>query len=228
MKNKYRFVPLFLCVTIFFSSCGKKETNKPSDKSFPPDTVISSSEKNKTETEAEGTAKPDEDKITSENHETEETNTPEKKKEIIKASIDTETGYTDENRQVSVIGFKHYKKLKSKLYKDTAAKNNEFIVLFLEITNKQNDKDYINVNYLSAKVDGKEITNSVLFNEPEGFQTIFKNIEADGQLRGFIVWEVPENWQKIEVVYNGWKDSSNLSLDCTLTPDDYFDPPQYS
>ena len=81
---------------------------------------------------------------------------------------------------------------------------------------------------ITSRQNGKEITNSVLFNEPEGFQTIFKNIETDGQLRGFIVWEVPENWQKIEVVYNGWKDSSNLSLDCTLTPDDYFDPPQYS
>ncbi len=226
MKKKYSLVTLLLCMAILFSSCGKEGTDKLSDISFSPDPGISSSAKN--ETPEENTSIPEKDKVNSENQETEESNVPAEKKEIIKASIDTETGYTDEKRQVSIIGFKHYKKLKSKLYKDTAAKNKEFVVLFLEITNKQNDKDYINVNYLSAKVDGKEITNSVLFNEPEGFQTIFKNIEADGQLRGFIVWEVPENWQKIEVVYNGWKDSSNLSLDCTLTPDDYFDPPQYS
>ena len=226
MKKKYSLVPLLLCMTVLFSSCGKEGTDKLPDISFSPDPGISSSAKN--DTTEENTSIPAEDKVNPENQETEESNVPEKKKEIIKASIDTETGYTDEKRQISVIGFKHYKKLKSKLYKDTAAKNNEFIVLFLEITNKQNDKDYINVNYLSAKVDGKEITNSVLFNEPEGFQTIFKNIEADGQLRGFIVWEVPENWQKIKVVYNGWKDSSNLSLDCTPKPDDYFDPPQYS
>ena len=226
MKKKYSLVPLLLCITVLFLSCGKEGTDKLPDISFSPDPGISSSAKN--DTTEENTSIPAEDKVNPENQETEESNVPEKKKEIIKASIDTETGYTDENRQVSVIGFKHYKKLKSKLYKDTAAKNNEFIVLFLEITNKQNDKDYINVNYLSAKVDGKEIANSVLFNEPEGFQTIFKNVESDEVLRGFIVWEVPENWQKIEVVYNGWKDSSNLSLDCTLTPGDYFDPPQYS
>ncbi len=226
MKKKYSLVPLLLCMTVLFSSCGKEGTDKLPDISFSPDPGISSSAKN--DTTEENTSIPAEDKVNPENQETEESNVPEKKKEIIKASIDTETGYTDEKRQISVIGFKHYNKLKSKLYKDTAAKNNEFIVLFLEITNKQNDKDYINVNYLSAKVDGKEIANSVLFNEPEGFQTIFKNVESDEVLRGFIVWEVPENWQKIEVVYNGWKDSSNLSLDCTLTPDDYFDPPQYS
>lgn len=226
MKSKYHFVPLFLCITVLFSSCGKKGTDKPSDTSFTPEPGISSSIENKIGTG--DTAGPAEDKVTLKKQETEENNTPEENKEIIKAAIDTETGYTDEHRQVSVIGFKHYKKLKSKLYKDTAAKNKEFVVLFLEITNKQNGNDYINVNYLSAKVDGKEITNSVLFNEPEGFQTIFKNVEAGGVLRGFIVWEVPEKWEKIEVVYDGWKDSNNLSMDCTLTPDDYFDPPQYS
>lgn len=226
MKKKYNLVPLLLCIAILFSSCGKEETDKLTDISFSPDPGISSSGKN--ETPEENISIPAEDNGNFGKQETEESNVPVEKKKTIKASIDTETGYNDENRQVSVIGFKHYKKLKSKLYKDTAAKNNEFVVLFLEITNKQNDKDYINVNYLSTKVDGKEITNSVLFNEPEGFQTIFKNVEAGGQLRGFIVWQVPENWQKMEVVYNGWKDSSNLSLDCTLTPDDYFDPPQYS
>lgn len=226
MKKKYSIVPLILCITILFSSCGKEGTDKLTDISFSPDPGMSYSEESKTP--EENTSMPEEDETNTENQETEESNVPPEEKEIIKASIDTETGYNDEDRQVSVIGFKHYKKLESKLYKDTAAKNNEFIVLFLEITNKQNDKDYINVNYLSAKVDGKEITNSVLFNEPEGFQTIFKNVEAGGLLRGFIVWEVPENWKKIKVVYNGWKDNSNLSLDCTLTPEDYFDPPQYS
>lgn len=226
MKRKYSFVPLFLCITILFSSCGKEETSKPSDTSFSTAPGISSSEKD--ETVPENKDVPVKDKVTPENQETEESNAPSEEKEIIKAAIDTKTGYTDENRQISMIGFKHYKKLKSKLYKDTASKNKEFIVLFLEINNKQNDEDYINVNYLSAKVDGKEINNSVLFNEPEGFQTIFKNVDAGSILRGFIVWEVPEDWKKIEVVYNGWKDSNNLSMECTLTPDDYFDPPQYS
>ncbi|MCI8749022.1 MAG: hypothetical protein HFH67_14385 [Lachnospiraceae bacterium] len=226
MKRKYSLVPLFLCIAILFSSCVKKGTDKLPDTSFPSGSGISSSEE--TRTPPKDTATSGQDKVPPENNVTEESNVSEEKKETIKASIDTETGYTDENRQVNIIGFKHYKKLKSKLYKDTAAKNKEFIVLFLEINNKQNDKDYINANYLSARVDDNEIQNSVLFNEPEGFQTIFKNIETGGLLRGFIVWEVPEDWKKIDVVYNGWKDSNNLSLECTLTPGDYFDPPQYS
>ena len=151
----------------------------------------------------------------------------EEPKEPVEATISAKAGYGDAKRQINVIGFKTYKKLESEMYTDKAAKDKSYLVLFLEIYNKQNEKDYINVNYLSTKVDDTEITNTVLFNEPEGFQTVFQNIEPENTLRGFIVWEVPKDWKKIEIVYNGWKDSDNLSINCTFTPDDYFNPPKY-
>jgi len=155
------------------------------------------------------------------------TETQEEPKEPVEATISAKAGYGDAKRQINVIGFKTYKKLESEMYTDKAAKDKSYLVLFLEIYNKQNEKDYINVNYLSAKVDDTEITNTVLFNEPEGFQTIFQNIEPENTLSGFIVWEVPEDWKKVEIVYNGWKDSDNLSINCTFTPNDYFNPPKY-
>lgn len=155
------------------------------------------------------------------------TETQEEPKEPVEATISAKAGYGDAKRQINVIGFKTYKKLESEMYTDKAAKDKSYLVLFLEIYNKQNEKDYINVNYLSTKVDDTEITNTVLFNEPEGFQTVFQNIEPENTLSGFIVWEVPKNWKKIEIVYNGWKDSDNLSINCTFTPDDYFNPPKY-
>ena len=151
----------------------------------------------------------------------------EEPKEPVEATISAKAGYGDAKRQINVIGFKTYKKLESEMYTDKAAKDKSYLVLFLEIYNKQNEKDYINVNYLSTKVDDTEITNTVLFNEPEGFQTVFQNMEPENTLSGFIVWEVPKDWKKIEIVYNGWKDSDNLSINCTFTPDDYFNPPKY-
>ena len=151
----------------------------------------------------------------------------EEPKEPVEATISAKAGYGDAKRQINVIGFKTYKKLESEMYTDKAAKDKSYLVLFLEIYNKQNEKDYINVNYLSTKVDDTEITNTVLFNEPEGFQTVFQNIEPENTLSGFIVWEVPKDWKKIEIVYNGWKDRDNLSINCTFTPDDYFNPPKY-
>ncbi len=223
MKKIYTLVTMALTMLVLFSACGKTDINSSSNSKISSNSSIHSSENS-------AIVKDDnniENDSSSENKKTEENNSDTNQK-IVKATIDTKAGYADNKRQINVIGLKSYKKLKSKLYKDKASKNKKFLVLFLEITNTQNDKDYINVNYLSAKVDGKEIKNSVLFNEPEGFQTIFKNIESGETLRGFIVWEVPDNWEKIEIIYDGWKDSSNLSLNCTFTPDDYFDPPQYN
>ena len=152
---------------VFLSSCGKTGTDKTS--SLSDNTGISSSSGMTT---SDGNSK---NEITNKQEEpAKTTEEPEEEKNIIKATIDTETGYSDNKRQINVIGFKSYKKLESKLYKDKAAKNKEFLVLFLEINNKQNDNDYINVNYLTAKVDGKKITNKVLFNDPEDFKTIFQ------------------------------------------------------
>ncbi len=225
MKKIYTLVPMALTIAVLFSACGKEDINSSSNSKILSNSSIPSSEDN--------AIVKDNNNKNKENDSSSETLKPEEKnsdtnQKIFKATIDAKSGYADNKRQVNVIGLKSYKKLKSKLYKDEASKNKKFLVLFLEITNTQNDKDYINVNYLSTKIDGKEIKNSVLFNEPEGFQTIFKNIEPGETLRGFIVWEVPGNWKKIEIIYDGWKDSSNLSLDCTFTPDDYFDPPQYN
>ncbi|MCI9080358.1 MAG: DUF5067 domain-containing protein [Lachnospiraceae bacterium] len=227
MKKFFQMISVNIFIIILLTSCGEDNTNKPSSLSnmqeVPYETSTSKEDDKNTERE---TGKKEEN--VKEKPDGNITQEPKEEEQIIKATIDTQTGYSDNQCQISVIGLKSYKKIESKLYKDKASKNKKFLVLFLEIINKKNDKDYINVNYLSAKVDGKEVKNTVLFNEPEGFKTIFQNIEPQNTLRGFIVWEVPDNWKKIKIIYNGWKDSNNLSLNCTFTPKDYFDPPQYN
>jgi len=150
----------------------------------------------------------------------ETTEEPEETKPPVDATLNSETVYSDNERRVGIIGFKSYKKLESKSYKDKAGKNKEYLVLFLEVINMLDEKDYINVNYLTARVDGKKVKNTVLFNDPEGFQTIFQNIEPGGTLRGFIAWEVPDDWKNIEIKYSGWKDSDNLNTNCKFTPND--------
>ena len=228
MKNFFKFIIANMCVIVLFSSCGKANSDKPSSVSDTPgvqsNSEVITSEENNKETKKEITPK----EGTSGKPNAETTQEPEDKQELTKASIDTQTGYADAKHQVNIIGFKSYKKLESKSYKDKAGKNKEFIVLFLEINNSQNDSDYINVNYLTAKDDGKKTENKVLFNDPEGFKTVFQNIGPGKTAKGFVAWEVPSNWKEIKVIYNGWKDSDNLSINCTLTPDDYFSPPKHN
>ena len=143
-------------------------------------------------------------------------------------AITLEQGYSDSDREISIVGLKEYKKIKTEKYIDMAGKGKKYLVLFLKIRNRTNEKIYFNVNYLSAKVDDKGIENTVLFNEPEGYPTIFSNIVTDSYYGGFIVWEVPKDWKKLEVVYEGWRDSDGLTINSTLTKKDLKEPEEYS
>ena len=142
-------------------------------------------------------------------------------------SFDATQGYSDAKREISVIGLKEYKKLKTDKYTDKASNGKKYLVLFLKIRNHSNEKIYFNVNYLTAKLDGKKIENTFLLNEPADYPSIFTNIAADSYYGGFIVWEVPSNWKKLDVTYDGWKNSDGLSLTCTLSSKDLFNPEKY-
>ena len=88
---------------------------------------------------------------------------------------------------------------------------------------------HTNLNIHSSFCDGhKDILNTVLFNDPEVYPTIFSNIAANSYYGGFIVWEVPKNWKKIKISYEGWRDSDGLTLNSTLTKKDLKKPEKYS
>lgn len=197
MKKVYVFISLLLVCSLLIGGCGKIDSKDTADS------------KEKQTTDVSETPVPM------------ETPTPKE------ATISKKKGYSDANREVSILGLKEYKKIKTEDYTDKAPTGKKYLVLFLKVKNLSVNKDYFNVDYLTAEADGKEIQNTFLFNDPEGYSTIFQNIEAGSTLGGFIVWEVPQNWKKLSVSYEGWKDSHGLTLKCTLTPKDLKEPPKY-
>lgn len=142
-------------------------------------------------------------------------------------TFDSKTVYGDNNRYIEVLGLKEYASLGKENMKDTPGKGKEYLVLFLNIENRTENTDYINPYNISAKIDGKEVENTYLINDPEKYTTIFTNIEAEGSASGFIVWEVQKNWKKLDFTFDNWKDSDHVSLHATFTPKDLSDPKTY-
>lgn len=213
MKKQRYVISILLLSSILLSGCGKPQgaSNTAIIPTSTPTAVPAST------AESNIDDFPDTD-----GQETVETPTPKS------ATISFEKEYSDSERNISVLGLKEYKKLKTDKYTDKANNGKRYLVLFLSVYNKGTKKDYFNVNYLTAKVDGKKIENTFLLNEPEGYPTIFANIAAGATAEGFIVWEVPKNWKKLEVTYAGWRDSDGLTLDASFTPKDLFEPDKYS
>jgi len=217
MRKRKPILALLLTGCIFLTGCGKKEStnNNPSSATGTSENNGSSIENNSVTSGAGDLTS----NVASQDPETPSPTT---------GVITTKQGYSDSEREVSILGLKEYKKLKSDKYTDKAKEGKKFLVLFLKVRNRTNEKIYFNVNYLSAKVDGKETENTVLFNEPEGYPTIFSNIAPDSYYGGFIVWEVPTGWNKLEITYEGWRDSNGLTLNSTLSKKDLSEPEEYS
>ena len=203
MKKAYLLISALLLSSIFFAGCGKKEINENN---------IPKASSNSPRAE-EISSLPTE-------------SVPETP-EPTEAAFSPEQGYSDSRHGVTILGLKEYKKIESAQYTDKAKKGKKYLALFLEIENKGNDTDYFHADYLTAKVDGKEIHNTFLLNEPEGYPTIFTNIAPGAVQSGFAVWEVSAGWKKIEVAYDGWRAGEGLSLHTELGRGDLKAPEKF-
>lgn len=228
MKRKLYLgiLTLSLCVSII--GCGKIDNNNSdntnADKEISEKSPTNESADNNTdETPSESpgiseTSSP-EDVKTSEPLETPEPKT---------GKLSAKQQYSDASRVVKVLGLKEYNELKGDDYTDKPNKKKKFLVLFLSIRNTGSEEDYINPNYITAKVDGKQLEHTFLVNEPKNYPTLFTHIPAGGSIGGFVVWEVPQNWKKFEVEYSGWKDIDGLTIKANFTPKDLFNPLIYN
>ncbi len=137
-----------------------------------------------------------------------------------------ETIYSDNIRSITALGLKEYKDIRSKGYNDIPGKGNHYLVLFLKVQNSDEKEVYFHPDYLSAKVDGKKVKSTFLYRDPEGYKTIFRTIKAKDYNEGFIVWEVPENWQKMVMTFKGFEPLGGKRLKLTMTPKDKKNPPE--
>ncbi len=232
MSKKVYLTLLVILLCITMPGCGKSENPDISanpEASSNPSSGADNNNNNTTELpEISEPPEETESPETTKNPEPEQTPGKTKKPKTETVTLVPDQQYSDDNKAVKILGLKEYQKLESENYTDKAGKGKKFLVLFLSITNTASEEDYINYNYVSAKVDGKSIENTSIINEPKSYPSIFTHIPSGSTIGGFIVWKVPEDWKKMEFVYNGWKDRDNVSLKATFTPDDLSDPLIYN
>ena len=240
MSQKIYLTLLIMLLCINISGCGKPENPDSitsSETSSNPSSTTDNDNSNVAENtttdappeetaspESTGTPEPEQTPAP----EPEEPPKPAKKPKTETAKLSSKQQYSDENKVVKVLGLKEYKKIEGDDFTDNAGKKKKYLVLFLSITNNTSEEDYINYNYVSAKVDGKKVEHTFLMNQPKSYPTIFTYVPAGGTIGGFIVWKVPEEWKKFEFVYDGWEGRDNISLKAKFTPDDLSDPLIYN
>ena len=134
-----------------------------------------------------------------------------------------------ENRglKMEIIGSAVYDKIESEDFTDTPSDTNKYLVLFLSIQNRTGKDEYFNYNNIIAKLDGADITDTFLINNPLKYTSIKTNIPDEMVTQGYLVWEVPEDWEKLEVTYTGWSENLYTEPTIVLTPEDLGEPERY-
>ncbi len=234
MKKYIPVLCIILCINL--AGCGKIDNDNTSSVNSPLPSSITSNDQNTTvapdnkqEETTDITKKEENTANPVQSESPEETPANEQENDEIQIfNLSEDTPYKNTDHSIKILGLKEYKLLKTDLYVDKPKKGKKFLVLFLAVANNTKKDEYINVNSLTSKIDGKKTDNSFLVNEPKNYSTIFTNIAAGERKAGFIVWEVPSGWKKFEMTYDGWTYTNNLSVKCEFTPDDLSDPPIYS
>lgn len=134
-----------------------------------------------------------------------------------------------ENRGLllEVIGSAVYDKIEGEDFIDIPSEGKKYLILYLSIKNTSGKDEYFNYNNIVAKLDREDITDTFLLNNPLKYTTI-KTYLINGMItQGYLVWEVPENWEKLEVTYTGWKESLYTEPTIVVTPEDLEEPEEY-
>lgn len=131
----------------------------------------------------------------------------------------------NEKVSITMIGLCQYDSLESDAYTDVPTDGNVYLAMFFDIINHDNGDDYINPENMSATVDGEAVSHLGVFNQPESYEPIFDHIGTGEELSGYVVWEVPSDWQSFDMEYTGWQDTCSLTVTAHVTPDQLTTPP---
>lgn len=157
----------------------------------------------------------------------EELENTEEKQEIEYFTVTKETPMENRGLKLEILGSNVYEKIEGEDFTDTPTEGKKYLVLFLSIQNKTGKEDYFNYNNIIVKLDEKKITDTFLINDPEKYTTIKTTIPNNRITQGYLVWEVPDKWEKLEVTYTGWTESLYTEPTIVLTPQDLEMPEEY-
>ncbi len=104
--------------------------------------------------------------------------------------------------------------------KETAKSGNVFLILFMEAENTSAEDGYFNRLYFEAYVDTYAVNQSVLFTDIDDQGTISGDVAAGKKIKGYLAYEVPEDWQEFEITYKDGVVFADKIATFTVTPDD--------
>lgn len=108
---------------------------------------------------------------------------------------------SSEKWSIALLYAKEYDSIDYEYYSDKPSEGNKFLVLFFDIKNTSSENDYFNFLLFEAYVDDYKKNISYIRGNPDGMSIIGGDLDVGKMSKGYIVYQVPSNWQNFEISY---------------------------
>lgn len=106
-----------------------------------------------------------------------------------------------EKWSIALLYAKEYDSIDSEYYSDRPSEGNKFLVLFFDVKNTSSENNYFNFLLFEAYVDDYKKNISYIRGNPDGMSIIGGDLDIGKMSKGYIVYQVPSNWQNFEISY---------------------------
>lgn len=106
-----------------------------------------------------------------------------------------------DNFELTLENCYYYDSIGDGYYVDEPASGKVYLVFFFEVENTSNEDDYFNYLYFTGYEDGYSVSPTFIINDPEGYELLTGDIAAGMKMKGYIAYEVDENWEEFELNY---------------------------
>lgn len=103
-------------------------------------------------------------------------------------------------------------------FTNTPKDGKKYLVLFFDVENVSSKDQYVNYLYIKGYEDGYDINLSMLLGDVDGYSALTGDLAAGKKMRGYLAYEVNENWKEFELTYKAIGDKD--SYDFSVTPND--------
>ena len=123
------------------------------------------------------------------------------------------------NWKISLTDAKTFDELGSEYFTEKPEEGKVYLICFFEVENVSDEDDYFNYFYVESYVDGYNQQFALTMSDVDGLKILTGDVAAGKKLKGYLAWEVPSDWQELEVSYKDDLWTGEKAATFVVTPD---------
>ena len=121
--------------------------------------------------------------------------------------------------KISLTSAKIFEKFGDEFFTEEPEDGKVYLTCFFEVENVSDEDDYFNYFYIESYVDGYNQQFATTMSDVDGMKLLTGDVAAGKKLKGYLAWEVPSDWEELEISYKDDLWTGDKAATFVVTPD---------